>query len=740
MVVAVPVGRRRLDEAAAIAVVANVWTAATIGGMIDEATVGTVVSELGVSRVVAKGELVASILGVSDERRQRVYSGGLDVSSRAGFLLGAFYTGMSYQPNLLSRGTRDQAIVSGVAASVGYGWGATAHSFLRTTADRIPASQSSPRGRIATGMAVDAVAALGGLAVMRAVPPLEHESNSRALVRLAGVGLCAAGAAGLGADGLESARGRPGFRGASVLTALATVAGGYAVTRPGTATRGSLEPGEETARENVVREVSVPKALASGVAVTTLLMAVARGESMLSGAVARGAARALGGEPSDHRALGRLAATGALAGFGWAAVTAANMVLTKAGVGSDLAHADAPDVPEVTGGPGSLISWQDQTRESRRWLSMVLRQDTIEDVLGESTKQPIRVYGPLECAVTPQERAELLLAEIDRTRALERSAFALFSPTGSGYVNYVATETLEYLTRGDCASACIQYSVLPSALSLTKVGYATEQTRLLVNGIVKRLMAMPADRRPRFYLFGESLGSQVSEEMFRGQGTSGPDGIGLDAALWIGTPASTVFRSELWGTRSVSEVPDIGPGAFYLPRAIRDWRAVPKERLADARFLMLQNGDDPVPKFATSLVWKRPAWLGPTSNRPPGSPQHTRWLPVVSFVTTFVDLQNALVPTPGVFQEGGHDYRQEIPEAVRSTFRLDISDEKMARVQNALRERELVWETRRRWAKAEAEPTPKRAEAEAKVEEDVATWTGRAVGRVDVQGIVDSNL
>ncbi|MCX6431720.1 MAG: alpha/beta-hydrolase family protein [Actinobacteria bacterium] len=683
---------------------------------------------------------MGTILGIGDERRQRLYSGGLDVSSRTGFLLGAFYTGLSYQPNLLSRGTRDQAIISGVAASVGYGWGVTAHSFLRSTADRIPASQGSRAGRIASGMTVDAVAAAVGFAVTRAVPPREHESSKRALVRLVGVGLCAAGAAGLGADGLDSRRGRPGFRALSLLTAVGAVGAGYALTRPGTATRGSMAPGQEVAHENVVREVSMPKALASSAAVTAALLGVARGETLLSGAVARGAARVLGGAPSDHRAIGRLGATGALAGVGWGAVTAANLLLTKAGVGADLAHAQPPDLPEVTGGPGSLIPWEDQTRESRRWLSMVLRKDTIADVVGEPAQQPIRVYSSLSCADTPQQRADLLLAEIDRTHALERSVFALFSPTGSGYVNYVATETLEYLTRGDCASACIQYSVLPSALSLTKVGYATHQTRLLINGIVERLMAMPADKRPQFYLFGESLGSQVSEEMFRGQGTTGPNGIGLDAALWIGTPASTVFREELWGTRTVTETPEEGPGAFYLPRAIRDWASMPKDRLADVRFLLLQNGDDPVPKFATPLVWKRPAWLGPTDTRPPGSPLHTRWLPVVSFVTTFIDLQNALVPTPGFFQEGGHDYRREIPEAVRTTFRLEIGDDQMARVQQALRERELVWEVRRRWAKAEAEPTPKRAEAEAKVQENVATWTGRETARSDIEQLVNSTL
>ena len=47
--------------------------------------------------------------------------GELDISARAGLLLGAYATGMSYQPNLLSRGTRDQAIITGVAAASAYG-------------------------------------------------------------------------------------------------------------------------------------------------------------------------------------------------------------------------------------------------------------------------------------------------------------------------------------------------------------------------------------------------------------------------------------------------------------------------------------------------------------------------------------------------------------------------------------------------------------------------------------------
>ncbi len=249
--------------------------------------------------------------------------------------------------------------------------------------------------------------------------------------------------------------------------------------------------------------------------------------------------------------------------------------------------------------------------------------------MGEPATQPIRVYAPLQAATTPEERADLLLAEIDRTGALERPAFALFSPTGSGYVNYVATETFEYLTRGNCASASIQYSVLPSALSLTKVDYATHQTRILVNGIVARLMAMPAEKRPKFYLFGESLGSQVSEEMFRGTGTSGPVGHRprrglLDRHAGVdGVPAGDVGHAH--GVRAAG-----GRSGRRSTCRARSATGTPcrQEEKDTVDFLLLQNGDDPMPKFARTA--RVEATRLARTRRTPARPARrcgTRWLP-----------------------------------------------------------------------------------------------------------------
>lgn len=651
----------------------------------------------------------------------------LDLSAEAGILLGAFMTGRSFQPGLLSRGTRDQAILSGVAASVGYGWGTSGHSVLRAVARRMG------KQGLGASLVVDGITLAASAATIATLRPHEHERPGRALTRFIASAQGGAATAGLVA---AAARLLPGHKTVSTAMAALAVAGaGYATIRKGTA--GALDSTDGRAHEDSQRVVSVPKALAATTVTTGLLVAAGHGEATLSATSARLAAKVLGGDAADHRTMGRLTSFGLLAAAGWGAVTLVNRKLAVSGNAPDDSNTAAPDIPEVTGGPGSHIPWSKQTRESSRWLTGVLRPAEIAEVMGEAAKQPIRVYSSLPAATTEAERAELLLAEIDRTNALDRSVFTLFSPTGSGYVNYVACETVEFLTRGDCASACIQYSVLPSALSLNRVHMGTEQTRMVVNGIVERLLARPAEQRPKFLLFGESLGSQVSQEMFRGTGMTGPTGIGLDAAVWIGTPWATKWRDELWGDRSVSQVPAPGPGSAFLPRAVRDWKGLSDSQRAEIRYLLLQNGDDPIPKFGPPLLWRQPPWLGPDAQRPPGSPRGTGWQPIVTFFATFLDMQNALTPTPGTFDEGGHDYRRETPAAVRTVFDLQCSDEQMARVEQALRQRELHFEVQRDWQAVQHTAQDKRADAEAKLEQRVSGWVGHDVDEAELKRLAD---
>lgn len=665
----------------------------------------------------------------------RAVSSGLDHPARTGLIGAGIALGRSFQPNLLTRGSRDQAIISGTTTAFAYGLFSAADAVVDALASRV--SRDSNPGTVARVAVAAGLGALGA-ATFRRFAWQEHEPRSRAAVRLVGrtamVGATASAISSV--VGSRSTGRRLGFAVAGLAAAAS-----WASVSPWRAAPGSLIGGRgqaqtdqpETFDEDSVREVAPLQMAAIGTGVALGMFGLARVESLLTNSLAHGASKAFGGEPQDHRALGRVTSLALSAGFAYFALQQVSALLTKGGGAVEPGMEIPPTIPEVTGSPASGLDWMKQTREGARWLAAVLDPATINFVMGRTDAiQPIRVYGSLDIVEDPHERAEILLQEIDRTKALEREHFALFSPTGSGYVNYVATETFEFLTGGNCASAAIQYSVLPSSFSLGDVSKGIDQTRMVIDGITMRLMDMPKKKRPNFYLFGESLGSQVSEGMFQGTWTYGLPGAKVDYALWIGTPSATTWRKELWGDRSIAEAPDVGPDDIYLPRNLEDWRALDPKKRAQVRYLLLQNGDDPIPKFGSQLMWRKPDWLGP--ERPTGAPQNTYWVPGTTFLMTFIDMLNALTPTPGTFAEGGHDYREVLPDAISQTWRLPATAKQMERMNTALRQRELAWELYRDWAAACAKP----ARDMDKAKTDALAKASKYVGHsVDAAGLID---
>jgi uncharacterized membrane protein len=83
----------------------------------------------------------------------------LEPSSRAGLLLAAVSVGLSYQPNLLTRKSVDQGIITGVSGLAAYTWGTTAHSAMSALGSRV----GGRRGQVAG----DALVVLGSLAASR---------------------------------------------------------------------------------------------------------------------------------------------------------------------------------------------------------------------------------------------------------------------------------------------------------------------------------------------------------------------------------------------------------------------------------------------------------------------------------------------------------------------------------------------------------------------------------------------
>ena len=171
-----------------------------------------------------------------------------------------------------------------------------------------------------------------------------------------------------------------------------------------------------------------------------------------------------------------------------------------------------------------------------------------------------------------------------------------------------------------------------------------------------------------------------------------------------------------------------------------DWRALSAKERGQVQYLLLMNGDDPIPKFGAQVAWRKPDWLGPDDRRPFGAPHGTRWLPGMTVLTTFFDMQNALVPTPGIFSEGGHDYRDVLPQAISETWHLTATPDQMVRVNAALRQRELAWELYRDWTAALAKPADKIDGAKAKVLATASTYTGRSIDEAELHAILDEGL
>ena len=366
------------------------------------------------------------------------------------------------------------------------------------------------------------------------------------------------------------------------------------------------------------------------------------------------------------------------------------------------AFATAPGSSMVSGGPGSLVSWDSLSREGRRHVSTVLPARLIEQVMGEpAAAEPIRIFVGLESAPTEYERRDLVLGELQRTGAFDRELLMVISPTGTGYVNYVAVEAAEYMTRGNIASVAMQYSLRPSALSLDRVAEGRLQYRMLIDAIHNQLAGRPAARRPRVVIFGESLGAWTSQDAFEHRGTQGLIDAGIDRAIWIGTPYMSKWKQEALG----GDRPDIDRSLLGCFNDFGQLQALGREARERLRYVMVTHDNDGVACFGPDLLVRAPDWLGPPATRPATVPKTERWQSPTTFVQTLIDMKNSANVIPGQFEAKGHDYRADLARFVREVYALPASDEQLASVERALRADEL-----RRQALLDAHD-PKRGDA-----------------------------
>jgi uncharacterized membrane protein len=107
----------------------------------------------------------------------------MDHAAGTGLIGAAFAVARSYQPNLLTRASRDQAIITGVTSAGAYGVFSAGDSILGAIASRISRTEEARPG---ARLIIAGVAGAASAGVALAVPWKEHESTRRAVARLAG--------------------------------------------------------------------------------------------------------------------------------------------------------------------------------------------------------------------------------------------------------------------------------------------------------------------------------------------------------------------------------------------------------------------------------------------------------------------------------------------------------------------------------------------------------------------------
>lgn len=309
-----------------------------------------------------------------------------------------------------------------------------------------------------------------------------------------------------------------------------------------------------------------------------------------------------------------------------------------------------PSDPLICGSDASLVDWDSIGRRGKDFIVGGPTKAALAEFWETEVEQPVRVYVGMRSADTKREQARLALEELQRVGGFDRSVLVIATPTGTGWLDPGGVDSLEYLHRGDTAIVSMQYSYLPSWITiLVDPERSIESARYLFDEVYSYWKTLPRDARPKLYLHGLSLGalgSEVSaawytilEDPFHG-------------AVWSGPP----FPSRQWRVVTDSRNSD---SPAWLPK-FRDGaivRFTAQKNTLDGgqpwgpmRNVYIQYASDPMVFFSPDLVYRHPEWL--VGERGPDVSAHLSWYPVVTFLKVAFDLPMAISVPPG----HGHNY------------------------------------------------------------------------------------
>lgn len=622
-------------------------------------------------------------------------------ASQAGLLVAAASAPNTFQRTLMPRNTTDQGLITGITMATNYSLASTICKVLEDVADQLAGTADAKdtdykahRRQRRFTMALDALAIAGSYAIEKKLQDKPAGDQQSAIVRTAAGWVRRASIASLTVGVLQEAielstepTDKEGNRRVTKLP-VGVVGGAffaaYSEYRRRQSEKGIVFDDEE--------DIKPLQALAMGLGVMAVLGAISFGQRKVADELSKQMNKVLPGSQDFWWSLGHVTAIGAT-GMG-VAILMRRVYRKIEEVASHIETAfDLPPTSKlVSGGPGSLVDWSSLSVQGRRFVSTAVSKQQIKDVMGQSAKaDPIRCYVGLDSAETEKERLDLALFELERTNAFDRSAILLISPTGTGYVNYVAVEAAELMSRGDFASIALQYSKRPSPMSLDRVSEGRLQFRMLVKAVDKRISELPAKSRPKLYVFGESLGAWTSQDAFIDQGTDGLVNAGIDKAIWIGSPYGSKWKTQVLGNNR----PDVEPELVGKFDNIDELAALEQSDRSSLRYCMITHDNDPVALFGASLIFQKPDWLTEPDKRPPTVSHSQYYTSPGTFLLTLVDMKNAMNVIPGQFEASGHDYRADLAAFVREVFDFTATtDAQFKSIEKQLRKNELDRATR----------------------------------------------
>lgn len=614
-------------------------------------------------------------------------------SQAIGLILAGAVVPKTFQKSLMPRSGVDQSLITGITIALVYMMGTVFQDAVEVTTNAIIPGDDITINGGDEGIALDKPAVSSILAIMmgyfiqKKYPYHKDEKLPISAARTSGYWVQVLGLAGLIYGGIEltnNALSRDQEKADSRNLMPYVVGAGllFSLLDEYLALEGNKT---KVIKQNLLDQKPV-RVAGVGVVIASALASLVYGERALAKVVDRTVAKNAPYFKRSWLPIGHLITAGAL-GYGLTRLIGRTYHNIENNAESmEAGFSSVPTSVLSSGSTPSAVSWQTIAVQGRRHISSKLTAQQIEEVMKESAIEPIRIFVGIDSAPSEEDRVAMALHELDRTKAWEREAIIVISPTGTGYINYVMSESVEYMSRGNVASVAIQYSKRPSPMSLDRVSEGYRQYRMLLNGIKRKLDTLPASKRPRILLFGESLGAWTSQNAFIHEGTDGLQYLGIDSALWIGTPAGSKWKDQvLSGNLLNTDRQLIGLFDSYA-----DVRALDKKEREAMRYILLTHHNDPITQFSLDLLIKQPEWIDDPNKRPKEMKQRLRYRTPTLFVQMLFGMKNALKPIPGDFVAFGHDYRKDLAEFIRFSYRFKISSSQLTRIEKALRHNELV--------------------------------------------------